>query len=103
MHFASRQSHYRFLYRIVILASHKEIISIKTKEYKTDNSSNFVTKYQTFIQPYSSHSEMLWNMDSNTFHLVDGALNLHFLTGPCSAVGNVSGYRFLSDCRSRGH
>ena len=22
---------------------------------------------------------------------------------PCSAVGNVSGYRCLSDCRSRGH
>ena len=24
------------------------------------------------------------------------------LTGPCSAVGNVSGYRCVSDCRSRG-
>ena len=23
-------------------------------------------------------------------------------TGPCSAVGNVSGYRCVSDCRSRG-
>ena len=25
-----------------------------------------------------------------------------FLAGPCSAVGNVSGYRCVSDCRSRG-
>ena len=24
-------------------------------------------------------------------------------TGPPSAVGNVSGYRCMSDCRSRGH
>ena len=24
-------------------------------------------------------------------------------TGPRSAVGNVSGYRCVSDCRSRGH
>ena len=24
-----------------------------------------------------------------------------FFTGPCSAVGNVSGYRCVSDCRSR--
>ena len=29
--------------------------------------------------------------------------NLRFAyTGPCSAVGNVSGYRCVSDCRSRG-
>ena len=26
----------------------------------------------------------------------------HKLTGPRSAVGNVSGYRCVSDCRSRG-
>ena len=26
-----------------------------------------------------------------------------FITGPRSAVGNVSGYRCVSDCRSRGH
>ena len=25
------------------------------------------------------------------------------LAGPHSAVGNVSGYRCVSDCRSRGH
>ena len=25
------------------------------------------------------------------------------VTGPRSAVGNVSGYRCVSDCRSRGH
>ena len=28
--------------------------------------------------------------------------NIFFLTGPRSAVGNVSGYRCVSDCRSRG-
>ena len=27
---------------------------------------------------------------------------LTYLTGPRSAVGNVSGYRCVSDCRSRG-
>ena len=27
----------------------------------------------------------------------------HSLTGPRSAVGNVSGYRCESDCKSRGH
>ena len=27
---------------------------------------------------------------------------LEFCAGPCSAVGNVSGYRCMSDCRSRG-
>ena len=32
----------------------------------------------------------------NFFHLL-----INFLTGPRSAVGNVSGYRCLSDCRSR--
>ena len=25
-----------------------------------------------------------------------------FVAGPCSVVGNVSGYRCVSDCRSRG-
>ena len=28
--------------------------------------------------------------------------NSEIKTGPCSAVGNVSGYRCVSDCRSRG-
>ena len=28
--------------------------------------------------------------------------NLKYLCGPRSAVGNVSGYRCVSDCRSRG-
>ena len=27
----------------------------------------------------------------------------HLITGPLSAVGNMSGYRCVSDCRSRGH
>ena len=29
-------------------------------------------------------------------------MNLLFYTGPRSPVGNVSGYRCVSDCRSRG-
>ena len=29
-------------------------------------------------------------------------LTKDFLTGPRSAVGNVSGYKCVSDCRSRG-
>ena len=28
--------------------------------------------------------------------------NIKKLTGPCSAVSNMSGYRCVSDCRSRG-
>ena len=30
-------------------------------------------------------------------------LCIHNITGPRSAVGNVSGHRCVSDCRSRGH
>ena len=29
-------------------------------------------------------------------------LTIYMMTGPHSAVGNVSGYRCVSDCRSRG-
>ena len=31
-----------------------------------------------------------------------GIISQHKVTGPRSAVGNVSGYRCVSDCRSRG-
>ena len=35
--------------------------------------------------------------------LVQTVNHITTCTGPRSAVGNVSGYRYMSDCRSRGH
>ena len=35
--------------------------------------------------------------------LVSKQISNHHKTGPRSTVGNVSGYRCVSDCRSRGH
>ena len=37
------------------------------------------------------------------FDLIHYVPSTIFHTGPCSAVGNVSGYRCVSDCRSSGH
>ena len=43
----------------------------------------------------------LISFGSNFFHLAKVFATINS-TGPRSAVGNVSGYRCVSDCRSRG-
>ena len=37
-----------------------------------------------------------------TEKLLTGTYSINILTGPRSAVGNVCGYRCVSDCRSSG-
>ena len=68
---------------------------------------NFLRIYAQFIfefhycirsvsQAFNSH------VSTSTSPCISKAINVLLMTGPHSAVGNVSGYRWGPDCKSRG-
>ena len=42
-----------------------------------------------------------YSLSNDSFEVIN-YITIKYCTGPRSAVGNVSGYRCVSDCRSRG-
>ena len=64
-----------------------------------------VTRHQHHKQilfDYSLHNQTLENVQSAKYLGITISDNMDCFAGPRSAVGNVSGYRCVSDCRSRG-
>ena len=69
-----------------------------------DISRNFCLVSLSAILAYMVNSIAKENIAATTLKLVKLIKEFYitYITGPRSAVGNVSGYRCVSDCRSRG-
>ena len=68
------------------------------------NFSNFLSSFCWFFSKsfFSKNSFRIKGYRSGPIFCCAWSVSKVFVTGPCSAVGSVSGYRCVSDCRSRG-
>ena len=64
------------------------------------NYAQFIFEFQYCIKSVSHAFNS--HVSTSTNPCISKAINVLLMTGPHSAVGNVSGYRWGSDCKSRG-
>ena len=81
----------------MVLDTTKPVFGVSNKARLKPGSSAIETSYKIAISPGASLDMMLSKNNKGT----DQSACMH-MTGPRSAVGNLSGNRCESDCRSRG-
>ena len=80
-----------------VLLAHEKIVVLITYFRSGNFHENFI-----FANSAKRHTCELYVVDGVISPFPEDFIFTKLRTGPCSAVGNMSGYRCVSDCRSRG-